>query len=355
MVTDPATTIKRSADSDAIASKKSKVLAPNFDTAEVREIIASLTQSEPRISQNYLYDHKGSDLYEDIVAQTEYYLLAAEKKLVTENIYDIAKPHVGEDCQIEEQLIVELGAGAGHRTHPLINAMASHARKTTYAPTDISPSALVENRKNFDTVCGMTANLHFKPLIGRHEETTAMVAGNHTGVKTFVFCGSSLGNYFDEEIVELLKLVGGVMGPKDRIILGVDREHGPGKPGEVIRDAYNDKAGFTAAFTLNALTHVNRVAGFDFDEAQWRHDAIYDSKCSAIITHVEARVDVTVHSAEGKPLRSFKAGEKIFMEQSRKFNETFIKNYAKSADLEPSRIWTDSHYLIVELRPLAAK
>ena len=37
--------------------------------------------------------------------------------------------------------------GAGHRTHPLVIAMAGHAARTTYSPTDISPSALEENRR----------------------------------------------------------------------------------------------------------------------------------------------------------------------------------------------------------------
>ena len=48
-----------------------------------------------------------------------------------------------------EQRVVELGAGAGHRTHPLVIAMAGHAARTTYSPTDISPSALEENRRCF--------------------------------------------------------------------------------------------------------------------------------------------------------------------------------------------------------------
>ena len=51
------------------------------------------------------------------------------------------------------------------------------------------------------------------------------------------------------------------MGPRDRLLLGVDRCHGPRKPAHIIHTAYNDAAGYTAAFTLNALSHANRVAG----------------------------------------------------------------------------------------------
>ena len=187
-----------------------------------------------------------------------------------------------------EQRVVELGAGAGHRTHPLVIAMAGHAARTTYSPTDISPSALEENRRYFDATCGATAGLRFEPMVGTHEVTTQAAAaaaaqrgggggGGGGGVATtFMFMGSSLGNYFDGEIVGLLQLILGVMGPRDRLLLGVDRCHGPRKPAHVIHTAYNDAAGYTAAFTLNARSHANRVAGLDFDESQWRHEAVYD-------------------------------------------------------------------------------
>ena len=102
--------------------------------------------------------------------------------------------------------------GAGHRTHPLVNAMAGHATRTTYSPTDISPSALEENRRYFEAACGATAGLRFEPLVGTHQATTHAAAeaqrgGGGGGVTTFMFMGSSLGNYFDAEIVGLLRLI----------------------------------------------------------------------------------------------------------------------------------------------------
>ena len=187
------------------------------DSAEAHELVASLTQAEPRISQTFLYDDKGSELYEKIVEQKEYYLVAAESELVARHMQDIAKPTAASSGPkaVRELLVVELGAGAGHRTHPLIKAMASHAARTTYSPTDISPSALEENRRYFDATCGSTAGLSFEPLVGTHEVTTKAAAdrlGGCGGVKTFMFMGSSLGNYFDDEIVSLFRLVLSAMG-----------------------------------------------------------------------------------------------------------------------------------------------
>ena len=82
--------------------------------------------------------------------------------------------------------------------------------------------------------------------------------------------------------------------------VGVDTPHGPSKPAEKIRLAYNDAAGITAAFTLNALRHVNRIASLDFDWAHgWRHVAVYDEEREAIVTHVEALGPQTVKEILG--------------------------------------------------------
>ena len=52
--------------------------------------------------------------------------------------------------------------------------------------------------------------------------------------------------------------------------------------------------------------------------------------------------------------RSFLKGERIFMEQSRKFDEARIHAFAAEAGMAPSRSWSDDMYLLVELRPPAA-
>ena len=141
------------------------------------------------------------------------------------------------------------------------------------------------------------------------------------------------------------------MRPTDRFLVGVDTPHGPHKPPAVIERAYNDGCGVTAAFTLNALRHVNSIAGTDFDwRAGWRHVAEYDEELRAIRTHVAAVGPQTV-SIDGKPLRSFADGERIFMEQSRKFDLRAVRALAAAAGLAVARHWStdDGYHLLVEL------
>ena len=51
----------------------------------------------------------------------------------------------------------------------------------------------------------------------------------------------------------------------DRFLVGVDTPHSINKPANIIKAAYNDARGITAAFTLNALRHINTIANLDFD------------------------------------------------------------------------------------------
>lgn len=113
----------------------------------------------------------------------------------------------------------------------------------------------------------------------------------------------------------------------------------------------------TAAFTLNALSHVNSVAGLDFDERGWRHCVEYEREAMRIVTFLEAvapqRVSLLpseVGAAGGREVRSFAAGERIFVEQSRKFNRVLMQRLAESAGLVLTRCWGDDDYLVVELR-----
>ena len=75
----------------AVQAVPRTTLAPGA-CSEAQELLASLAQPEPRISQSFQYDEKGSALYEKIVEQKEYYLVEAESALVARHMAEIALP-----------------------------------------------------------------------------------------------------------------------------------------------------------------------------------------------------------------------------------------------------------------------
>jgi uncharacterized SAM-dependent methyltransferase len=252
----------------------------------------------------------------------------------------------------QENVVVELGAGASERSYCLVAAVGRGSERTVYVPGDICSSALSQNRSAFERQFDGQGNFAVAPEIGTHDTCLAAVAASASAAaqRSFVYLGSSLGNLDDEESVGLLSLVRSYMRAGDRFLMGLDRAPHAGKSVARVQAAYNDAAGYTVAFTLNALSHVNRVAGLDFDEGDWQHIAEYDPRQRAVLTYVEARRSCTVSSRASGALRSFEAGERIFMEQSRKYELPQVAEMARRAGLSLAAQWVSEDYLFVELR-----
>ena len=71
----------------------------------------------------------------------------------------------------------------------------------------------------------------------------------------------------------------------------------------MLEAAYDDALGVTAAFNLNLLLHINRLAGTDFAVRDWSHVALFNAALSRIEMHLQARRDLTVRWA-GASVRS---------------------------------------------------
>ena len=108
--------------------------------------------------------------------------------------------------------------------------------------------------------------------------------------------------------------------------------------GELVA-AYDDALGVTAAFNLNVLNVVNRLAGTDFRAADWRHVALFNAQASRIEMHLEARGATVVHWPGGE--RRFGAGERIHTENSYKLTLTALSDLLLAAGFASVRTYTD--------------
>jgi len=311
--------------------------------------LEGLLRQTPEISPRWLYDDSGSDLFERITHTEEYYLTRKELELLEEKADDMSYfPDEAENPDnMTRRVLVELGAGSGRKTQLLLEAFKrlSPDKEVVYAPIDVSSSALEANASNYNLE---EAGITLHPFVSTYQECLPDVS-RMEGRKTFLFLGSSLGNYSDSECVSLMKLVRDNMGLRDRFLIGVDTPHGSHKSAGVIEAAYNDKEGITAEFTLNGLKHVNKEAGTDFDPDKFRHIARYDEDKKSVLTWVESLEDQHV-TIKGNPILKLKKEDKIFMEQSRKFSKEMMENVGAQAGLMLTRAWTteDECHLMCE-------
>ena len=103
--------------------------------AFARSIVRGLDDNPRWLSCRYLYDAAGSDLFERITEQPEYYLTRVEAALLASHARDIA-------ALAGPSTIVELGAGSAKKTRLLLEAWAMHGR-TRYVPVDICADMLM--------------------------------------------------------------------------------------------------------------------------------------------------------------------------------------------------------------------
>jgi uncharacterized SAM-dependent methyltransferase len=112
---------------------------------------------------------------------------------------------------------------------------------------------------------------------------------------------------------------------------------------DVVLPAYNDSQGVTADFNLNALRHLNKGIGANFDPANFEHQAVYDSNHQ----RVEMRlVSLTRHAVRlpGQTIQ-FDEGEFIVTEYSHKYSVAGFRNLAKEAGWTCDSTWIDEDQL----------
>jgi uncharacterized SAM-dependent methyltransferase len=126
------------------------------------------------------------------------------------------------------------------------------------------------------------------------------------------------------------------LGVGAQLLIGVDAK----KSVSVLEAAYNDSAGVTAAFNLNALQHLNEHLGANFKLEQFAHEARYNVQLGCIQMFLRSRVDQQVEISDA--VIEFTAGEVIHTEDSYKYQPEEFLLLAQDAGFTKTALWQDS-------------
>ncbi|MEO7200527.1 MAG: L-histidine N(alpha)-methyltransferase [Dokdonella sp.] len=288
------------------------------------DVLAGLHAQPKQLPSKYFYDARGSELFEQICAQPEYYLTRAELELMDRHAADIAAelgPHV---------LLLEYGSGSGAKTRILLEHLD---RPAGYVPTEISRAAL---RESVDALHEALPTLPILPLWADFTQPLDVPQPKRGARRTVVyFPGSTLGNFDTAAATRLLRQMRDEAGDSGGVLVGIDLKKDP----VVLEAAYNDAAGVTAEFTLNLLVRLNRELGTDFNLAQFRHRARYNEAAGRIETWLVSQRAQVVH-LDGHAI-PFDADESMLVEYSCKYSTQEFADLAARAGLRVARIWTD--------------
>ena len=288
------------------------------------EVLAGLSTKPRRLSSKFFYDARGSELFEAICEQPEYYLTRTEIEIMRKH-----GPAIG--WAVGERVrLVEFGSGSGVKTRLLLRNLKSPA---AYIPVEISKIALAESVQKLGQEM---PELNVMPLAGDFTQPLVLPNSQTLPRRTVVyFPGSTLGNFDQDEALQILRNIRAAVGMGGGALIGIDLK----KDASELEAAYNDRGGVTAAFTLNMLTHLNRVAGTNFDTSAFSHHARYDAAAGRIETNLVSLADQTVQLA-GRAFK-FSRGEKMLVEYSHKYALDEVEQLGKQANMKVAHVWTD--------------
>ena len=289
-----------------------------------QDVLAGLQKRQKEIPAKYFYDARGSELFESICMQDEYYIPPTEIAIMKANIEEI----VG--LLGESVVLVEYGCGDCTKARILLSHLPDPA---AYIPVDIS-------REQLAAITGELISdypdLEILPVCADYNNTFSLPVHKKMGKsKVVYFPGSSIGNFEPDAAVEFLKRINKLCGRDGALLIGVDLKKDSG----VLHRAYNDSQGVTAAFNLNILERINRELGGDFKPDYFEHRALYNQSNGRIEMHLESLKEQVVH-LDNLAIR-FSAGESIWTESSYKYHIAEFEHLANNAGFALKRAWTD--------------
>ena len=270
--------------------------------AELRRAL----QRRPRtVPPRWLYDDRGSDLFNRITRMPEYYQTEAERQILISHSRTIAEV-------TSATTVIELGSGTSDKTRTLLDAFVAHGAIKRFVPLDVSEVTLLNAA---EMLGARYPNLDVSPVIGDFNQHLHRLPTG--GTRLVVFLGGTIGNFYQEERSAFLAALADVLQPGDWVLLGVDLM----KSVDRFLSAYNDSSGTTDAFIRNALTVINRELSGNIDVGNFDYVPFWDGR--------EERIDMRLRARKFERARiealdldlEIESGEELRIEISAKFSQ----------------------------------
>ncbi len=302
------------------------------------EVVAGLSADPKRLPCKFLYDEYGSQLFDRICELQEYYPTRTELAIMEAHGAEMADA-LGPHC-----LLVEYGSGASRKIRVLLDHLHDPAG---YMPVDISRDFLLASA---ESLAADYPDLPILPVCADYTNGVRLPSPPRPADRWAVyFAGSTIGNFERARAEGMLRRIAAKVGPGGGLLIGVDLKKDPA----ILRAAYNDREGVTAAFNLNLLTRINRELGGDFDYDAFEHRAVWNERLGRIEMHLVSLADQRVALGDGSTF-DFAACETIHTESSHKFTLDGFAELAGRAGFAVEKVWTDPdelfsvQYLTVE-------
>jgi dimethylhistidine N-methyltransferase len=287
-----------------------------------RDVLAGLAAPIPAVPARWLYDRRGSELFDAITRLPSYYPTRVETALLHKIMPEVAARIRGGTA------VVEFGAGSATKTPILLDAISPAA----YVPVDISGDYLEQSAAELQQ---RFPKLDVIPVTADFARPFGLPAGIEQLPRLGFFPGSTIGNFVPRTATDLLRQFRDLLGVGSQLLIGMDRV----KPVEPLIAAYDDPEGVTAEFNLNLLERINRELDGNVPLDAFRHEARWNDILSRIEMHLVATRDVEF-MVSGERFR-FGEGSSIHTENSHKYGLRGGRMLLLAGGWTPVAEWTD--------------
>jgi len=287
-----------------------------------RAVLAGLSRRPRAIPAKFLYDARGSALFDKICELPEYYLTRVETEILRTHASEIA------ELAGANAALVEFGSGSSVKSRLLLDAMDP----AVYAPIDISREHLDQSMAQLQRDY---PSLAIEAICADYMALDDLPKFPASSRRLGFFPGSSIGNLEPDEALAFFHKARHLLGREGALILGVDLKKDP----ERLHAAYNDSAGVTAAFTLNLLRRMNRELEATFELDAFAHEAFYNS--------AEGRIEIYFRSLRAQSVTvagrsfAFADGERVHTEYSYKYDVPQLEAMSRQTSFRLRHVWTD--------------
>ncbi|MGD8790306.1 MAG: L-histidine N(alpha)-methyltransferase, partial [Burkholderiales bacterium] len=295
----------------------------NGGDVDLGEVVVGLQQSPKAVPPKFLYDARGSELFNAICTTEAYYPTRTECGIYQSQAQAIAA-EVGPNSTV-----IEFGPGDMSK----IRLLLDEVRPRTYVGVDVSAAQLEDAGPvlaadySWLQVLAVCGDFGPSQLLEEHlPDESKRVA---------FFPGSTIGNFDPDAACRFLQDLREMLGTNGEAIVGVDLQ----KPAAVLNAAYNDPEGYTRAFNVNLLARLNRELGANFDERRFRHKAYYNEDLGRVEMHLVSVIEQQVRI--GEHTISFQPGETIHTESSWKYTKDAFTRLVGKAGFSVQRFLTD--------------
>ncbi len=305
-------------------------------TAEVADLAsdaAGLWADPPTLPTKWLYDERGSQLFDEITRLPEYYPTRRETEILATHSVEIAR-------RTDAGVVAEFGSGTSTKSRLLLTAFAHRAaaqgRPLRYQPIDVSVEILADAssqlRQDYPDVT-------IDPLVADFTAPLSLATPT-SGPRLAAFLGGTIGNFDAGGRADFFGRIADALAPGDYFLLGADLIKDTGR----LIAAYDDKAGVTGDFNRNIIEVLRRTlnaTGLYTDD--FEHIARWNPAEHRIEMWLRARREINAYFPSLDRSWNLSAGAEFLTELSTKFAADDLRAELDAAGLAHQEMWTDSH------------